>query len=195
MYADPSGNSIILTSIIIGAVVGAVIGAISGAAISNVKKGYVDWKWALTGAGIGAVAGGLAGWGVGSAITLASSSAAIAPIGTTVYETWKAAEQSLRDLIGSVTTYAERVFETPYGNRVADAYNKTKGVIAEAKYGYASLTEFVQNQINKDAFLLESGKVKSVEWHFYTSSITGKIGPSGPLLEELSKQGFKVIFH
>lgn len=68
-------------------------------------------------------------------------------------------------------------------------------LIAEATYGYVSLTQFVQAQIEKDAYLLQEGRVKVVEWHFYVSQITGKGGPSAPLLEELLRRGFKVIFH
>jgi len=78
---------------------------------------------------------------------------------------------------------------------VADGYNAVTGVIAEAKYGYTSLTQFVQNQIAKDAFILQQGTVKAVEWHFYVSQITGKGGPSAQLIQELQRNGFKIIFH
>ena len=62
MYVDESGESIILTSIIIGAVVGATIGGIGAAVISKNQLGYVDGKWVLIGVSGGSVVGALAGW-------------------------------------------------------------------------------------------------------------------------------------
>ncbi len=67
--------------------------------------------------------------------------------------------------------------------------------ICHVKYGYAALSEFIKTEIAKDSYLLQKGLIDSVEWHFYTSSVTGAGGPSKPLLEALLAEGFKVIFH
>jgi len=34
-----------------------------------------------------------------------------------------------------------------------------------------------------------------VEWRFFMSAQTGKIGPSSPLMKDLMKNGFDVVFH
>ena len=65
----------------------------------------------------------------------------------------------------------------------------------EVKYGYQGLSQFIQQEINKDYYLLRNGFVNKVEWHFFRSQITSKGGPSAPLLNELLKKGFKVIYH
>jgi len=42
---------------------------------------------------------------------------------------------------------------------------------------------------------VKSGKVKSVEWHFFVSNKTGKGGPTQPLLDALIDAGIKVVYH
>jgi hypothetical protein len=68
LYSDPSGHSIILACICIGAVLGGGIGAYA----SYKQTGKVN-GWAVA---AGAVAGGVLGWGVGTAIATASAAAA-----------------------------------------------------------------------------------------------------------------------
>ena len=70
-------------------------------------------------------------------------------------------------------------------NRMVDGYNKIDGIIYESKYGRASLSEFIKTEIKRDSYLLESGAVNSVEWHFFVSETTGKGGPTKHLLEAL----------
>lgn len=82
-----------------------------------------------------------------------------------------------------------------HGQRIVDAFNKSSRLIAESKYGYYTLTNFVQKEILKDAYLLNSGTVIFVEWHFYISQQTGLGGASLALIAELIKYGFKVVFH
>lgn len=74
-------------------------------------------------------------------------------------------------------------------------YSYSKNVIREAKYGYQSLSKFIQNEINKDVWILNNTSVKSIEWHFYWSEVSQTGGPSGPLLKELTNRGIKVFFH
>ena len=75
MYSDPTGHSITLACIIIGAVIGAVAGGCAGAYVSKKQTGKVN-GWAVS-AGVvgGGVVGGLAGWGVGAAITAVGAAA------------------------------------------------------------------------------------------------------------------------
>lgn len=101
----------------------------------------------------------------------------------------------MRNAVDSVKSIADRTFDTPLGKRIVDAFNDKDRLIAEAKYGYVSLTDFILRQIEKDFYLLSSGQVDKVEWHFYLSQLTGKGGPSRELLHELLYSGFDVIFH
>ena len=80
-------------------------------------------------------------------------------------------------------------------SRIVDGYNAAKGVIYEVKYGYASLSHFIQSEIERDVFLMSSGQVKAVEWHFFVSQVTGNGGASSPLLKALANAGIKVVFH
>ena len=80
-------------------------------------------------------------------------------------------------------------------NRVVDGYNASTGIIYEVKYGYAALSQFIHTEVQRDAYLLQQGKVNAVEWHFFISQVTGKGGPSTPLLEALLEAGIKVVFH
>ena len=196
-YVDTTGNFVITTTFLVvaGAILFGTIGGLFGNDLAN-QVGATGWEKVgyIAGlAAVGATAGALLGWTVAAASGLVT--ACSGALGGTIYATWQQAEQTLRDLIGSVTAYADRVFSTPYGERIVDAYNRANGLIAEAKYGYVSLTQFVQQQITKDAYLLNQGLVKHVEWHFYVSAATGEGGPSKQLLEELLRQGFTVIFH
>ena len=197
-YKDITGNSIVLACIITFGVIGAVVGGYVAAKESEKRLGYVDGWWVFAGVLAGGGTGCLIGWGVGAAATAIGATLTAGSSGTlgaTIYANWQSAEQALRNLINSVSSLASRTFQTPWGNRIVDAYNSAKSVIAEAKYGYQGLSEFIKTEIARDAWLLETGKVKIVEWHFYVSQITGKGGPSGPLLEALLEAGIKVFFH
>ena len=68
--------------------------------------------------------------------------------------------------------------------------------VVDAKVGYTCRTNFIRTQIEKDVWLMNKNPLveKSV-WHFYRSPITGKIGPSGPLMEQLDNAGIKIIIH
>lgn len=69
MYSDPSGHSIILACIIVGAVIGGLAGGHIAAKVSKAQTGKVN-GWAVAGGIVGGgVLGGLAGWGIGAAIT------------------------------------------------------------------------------------------------------------------------------
>ena len=198
MFKDITGEGIIMACVIAFGLIGAAIGGHVAAKASKNQLGYVNGWWVIGGILAGGGTGCLIGWGVGaaaSAIGTTLTAGSGGTLGATIYANWQSAEQALRNLINSVSTQAARTFQTPWGNRIVDAYNSSKKIIAEAKYGYQGLSEFIKTEIARDAWLLETGKIKVVEWHFYVSQITGKGGPSGPLLEALLKAGIKVIFH
>ncbi len=194
LYVDYTGEGIILASILICAFIGGTIGGITAAQYSESKLGYVDGEWVLTGAVAGALVGGLVGWGIGEVAAALGTTATVGSTGTlgpAIYKTWQEAEEALRISMNGV----KQTFATTFGNRIVDSYNAATKTIAEAKYGYAALSEFIKNEIAKDAYLLKNTAIEVVEWHFYTSAATDIGGPSQPLLDALFAEGFKVIFH
>ncbi|MFR2542177.1 MAG: hypothetical protein ACLS8P_09275 [[Eubacterium] siraeum] len=77
--------------------------------------------------------------------------------------------------------------------KIVDSYSKN--VIREAKYGYQSLSKFIQNEINKDVWILNNTSVKSIELHFYWSQDSNSGGPSRPLRRALEEAGIKIVEH
>lgn len=161
------------------------------------SDGWNYWKYVATYGIAGGFLGGAIGWGVG---TVTASSAAVTlgaadSGGLIAYESWQAAEQTLRNAINSGSSILERSFNTPFGKRIVDAYNTSKGLIAEAKYGYQGLSNFIRTEIARDSWLLAQEVVNRVEWHFYYSEISQSIGPSFPLLKALQEAGIHVVIH
>ena len=197
MHSDPTGHSIVLACIIAGAILGAVTGGGAVAYISYQETGSVNGWAVVAGAIGGGIVGGLAGWGIGAAFTAAgvagagSASGTIAQAGHELYLNWQSAEAGLREMIGSVADYGSRVF----GDRVVDAYNATTRVIAEAKYGYQAYSSFIQSEVARDAYLLQSGAVTEVQWHFYYSQASQTIGGSYNLIRALLDAGIQVFYH
>ena len=192
IYKDETGESITLACVLIFGGMGLLIGGHFAAKASKAQLGYVNGLWVLGGMVLGGGAGALLGWGVGSAATAIGAKLAAGSSGTlgkVMYSSWQTAEKALR----SAYNGAKATFNTPWGKRIVDSYSKI--VIREAKYGYPSLSKFLQQEINKDVWILKNTSVKSIEWHFYWSSVSNSGGPSGPLLEELARHGIKVIFH
>ena len=193
IYKDETGKSITLACVLIFGGIGLLAGGHFAAKASKAELGYVNGWWILGGMVVGGGVGALLGWGVGSAATVIGAKLAAGSggtLGTVIYSSWQKAEQALRSAYNGVV----KTFSTPWGNRIVDSYSSNK-VIREAKYGYQSLSQFIQQEINKDAWLLENKIVKAVEWHFYWSNVSNSGGPSGSLLKELARRGIKVIFH
>ncbi len=73
-------------------------------------------------------------------------------------------------------------FDTPFGRRRIDVWDKHVRRAVEIKSGYTCLSKFVRNQIQKDLFLRDAGIVKTLCWHLLQ-------GGSRPLLAflEVSK--------
>ena len=98
-------------------------------------------------------------------------------------------ESALQQLGGTSQYY----FSTSLGGRYVDQL--VDDVANESKVGYTSLTQSVQTQIAKDTELLQTGSVQGVTWNFFTSPVTGRGGPSGPLYNALQNAGFGVVIH
>jgi len=78
---------------------------------------------------------------------------------------------------------------------VVDAYNPSKAIIAEAKYGYQAYSSFIKTEVARDAYLLQTGAVSEVQWHFYYSEASQSIGGSYPLIRALLDSGIQVFYH
>ena len=85
-----------------------------------------------------------------------------------------------------------RTMTYPDGEVVTYHYDEAGQV---SKVGYQSLTKKIQLQIRKDAELVKNGDIDGATWHFFRSPITGKIGGSKPLINELKRNGIKVVIH
>lgn len=88
---------------------------------------------------------------------------------------------------------SQAFFRTSKGSRFVDQL--VSGVANESKVGYQSLTSIIRTQIAKDTELLQKTLVEGVNWHFFTSPVTGLRGASQPLLDALARAGIKVIPH
>ncbi|HYE71050.1 MAG TPA: RHS repeat-associated core domain-containing protein, partial [Aquabacterium sp.] len=108
-------------------------------------------------------------------------------------ETGRIGELAIGDVLRPLGGLDEQTFMTPWNARVVDWI--LNGVAYESKVGYTSLTDFVRLQIQKDVWLREAGYVNSVEWHFFGSPITNRVGLSKPLQDELTANGIQFFVH
>jgi hypothetical protein len=205
MFVDPSGEFII-TAIITGMIVGAVLGMAIDITVQGAGNDWswdgIDWNRVMISGAVGTVTGGVggalvgpvasAGVGVGRATATSVGNTVAPALGPAIHRTWQAAEAATRTAFNAV----KHTFNTPMGNRVVDGFNRTTRTIHEVKYGQQSLTQAIQSQIAKDAWLLNNHHdITQVIWHFHRSAQTGLGGPSGPLLQALIDAGFKVMLH
>lgn len=57
------------------------------------------------------------------------------------------------------------------------------------------LTFQIKTEVARDAWLLQSGAVNEVQWHFYYSEASQTIGGSYPLIRALLDAGIQVYYH
>ena len=160
MLMDQSGESITVACIIVFGCIGLLAGGHFAAKASKQQLGYVNGWWVVGGMAIGGGVGALLGWGVGAAVTAIGATLTAGSSGTlgaVIYSNWQQAEQALRNAYNGVV----KSFSTPFGKRVVDAFSRN--VIREAKYGYQGLSQFIQQEINKDVWILNNTSVKSIE--------------------------------
>jgi len=69
-------------------------------------------------------------------------------------------------------------------------------VAHECKSGYVAYSAKTLTQIRKDAWLLRYAKeINRVEWHFFRSAETGRIGADPRLLRALDDNGIPYVIH
>ncbi len=72
-------------------------------------------------------------------------------------------------------------------------------VARESKVGYTRLTGRTRQEADLDSVMLRAGSKKGgfdeAVWEFWTSPVTGKIGPSPRLQAFLQKRGIKIVIH
>jgi len=61
------------------------------------------------------------------------------------------------------------------------------------KVGRVNMSSDIVDQIAKDAEIISLGR--AVEWHFYTSPVTGLGGPSAAVEAALRKANIKIVMH
>ncbi len=103
--------------------------------------------------------------------------------------TGKIGEEALKKLGGK----SQQTFDTSQGKRIVDQF--ANGVIHESKVGYQSASDRIKTQIKKDAEIMKKEGVDGATWHFFQSPVTGKGGPSKPLMKELEDNNIKVEIH
>ena len=109
-----------------------------------------------------------------------------APSSTKIaYASGKEGEVTLAKLIGGGE--AQKYFPTSMGGRFVDRYKAR--IAHESKVGYTSLTQRIKIQVLKDEYLVKKRRIDGAHWHFFESSVTGKIGPSQPLRNFLAEHG------
>lgn len=69
-----------------------------------------------------------------------------------------------------------KAYNRKYGRRYLDGVDGKSG--AEAKVERLPASRFAKLQMLKDITLLQEGKFNSINWKFYRSPITGRIGPT-----------------
>ena len=205
-YCDPTGNSATLI-IAAGIFLFGTLGGLTGMQLAD-AAGATGWEKALY-VGVGTLIGGIGGYalataaipatvataGVGASVSASAVAAGpVGSLGTTILGSWQAAEAYIRQTYDAVKHTFHNV-PSGMSARIVDGYNESSGIIYEVKYGYAALSQFVQTEIQRDIHLIQNGVVKGVEWHFFISQVTGKGGPSTPLLDALLEAGIKVVFH
>lgn len=66
---------------------------------------------------------------------------------------------------------------------------------AEVKAGYATWSTHIREEIARDAEFLNSGKIKSIEYHFYVSKKSGTVGADPRVFELLRESGIPYEIH
>ena len=82
---------------------------------------------------------------------------------------------------------------TIYGRRFIDQW--ADNITHESKVGYTTLNSRIKQQILKDRWLVDNGKIKESVWHFFESDVTHKMGPSKPLRQFLQENNIKIVEH
>jgi hypothetical protein len=77
--------------------------------------------------------------------------------------------------------------------RVVDVLKN--GVAYESKVGYVRLSAFTEEQIRKDAWLINQGAVRGAHWHFFASDYSNTLGADPRVLDLLDEAGIAYTIH
>ena len=97
------------------------------------------------------------------------------------------------ELLQKIGGVSQKFFRTDLGARFVDQF--ANNVAHESKVGFQYLTKRIATQIAKDGWLINERRISGAVWHLYTSPVTGRVGASAPLLNELLKNGNRYIIH
>jgi hypothetical protein len=87
----------------------------------------------------------------------------------------------------------EAEMELAQGTRRVDALDKS-GVAHQAYCTYTK-SNLLKEQMPRDVWLLQQGKVKGVVWHFFANCRGKQPKPSETLQRQLQKQGIVIVIH
>ena len=100
------------------------------------------------------------------------------------------AEKALRRL----TNGEKAGLRTSAGMRYIDSLDDSR-IAHEAKVGATGLSDFVGRQVEKDLLLFRDKRINGIQWHFYRSPITGKLGPTPELRALLETYNIPIVMH
>jgi len=99
-------------------------------------------------------------------------------------------ESVLRDFFGG----APRSFSTSDGRRFVD--NVVGRTAQESKVGRVGMSSELLRQMNKDVEIKKMySEIGELEWHFFKSPTTGKIGPTASVESKLRERGIRIVIH
>jgi hypothetical protein len=114
-----------------------------------------------------------------------AASTDLVPVATKTLGEW--GETRLSSFLGGQGLKPTKPFLTPAGPRYADRL--LDGISYEAKAGLnVKLTSSIEKQITKDAWLINAGRIKGAEWHFWR-------GAQPELIQALQNAGIKPVVH
>lgn len=68
-------------------------------------------------------------------------------------------------------------------------------VAHESKVGFVKWSKSIENQIKKDAWLVQQGQIDSAHWHLFASSSSNTIGADSRVLDLLNQYGIPFTVH
>jgi hypothetical protein len=113
------------------------------------------------------------------------------------FSSGRAGEIWMTEHTGGVRGGRNTSFFTRLGLRKPDIH-RADGLLIESKVGYVRYSKFARKQILKDRNILRRGLMNrrglapnEIEWHFFRSKRTGKVGADPRILKMLDRAGIK----
>lgn len=79
--------------------------------------------------------------------------------------------------------------------RIVDAWDPTELAARESKVGYQKVDDRILRQIEKDKALLDADKFAKVEWHFFPSALSNKVGADKEIIDKLVANNIPFFIH